>query len=146
MPFLSLLPAIKYFGHFQNPDTFVVDIYLLPAVDFAMRGDCCVNNDLLNELVQDTGRQLREISVLANNGQEPVNIDTFAFCFILEGHFVETLVCRLPRMLSSYSLLKIISSSMIRFSLSDSSLRFLASPLLGSFTSISITIWTKQFS
>ena len=37
MPFLSFLPAIKYFGHFQNPNTFVVDIYLLSAVDFAMR-------------------------------------------------------------------------------------------------------------
>ena len=55
MPFLSFLPAIKYFGHFQNPDTFVVDINLLPAVDFAMGIGRCVNDDLLNELMQDTG-------------------------------------------------------------------------------------------
>ena len=55
MPFLSFLPAIKYFGHFQNPDTFVVDIYLLPAVDFAMGIGPRVNDDLLNELMQDTG-------------------------------------------------------------------------------------------
>ena len=58
MPFLSFLPAIKYFGHFQNPDTFVVDIYLLPAVDFAMGIGRCVNDDLLNELIQDTRCQL----------------------------------------------------------------------------------------
>ena len=32
--------------------------------------------------MQDTGRQLRDIGVLANNGQEPVNIDAFAFCFL----------------------------------------------------------------
>ena len=49
MPFLSFLPAIKYFGHFQNPDTFVVDIYLLSAVDFAMRIGRCMNDDFLNK-------------------------------------------------------------------------------------------------
>ena len=49
MPFLSFLPAIKYFGHFQNPDTFVVDINLLPAVDFAMGIGRCVNDDPLKE-------------------------------------------------------------------------------------------------
>ena len=81
MPFLSFLPAIKYFGHFQNPDTFVVDINLLPAVDFAMGIGRCVNDDLLNELMQDTGCQLRDIGVLADNGQKPVNIGTFAFYF-----------------------------------------------------------------
>lgn len=53
MPFLSFLPAIKYFGHFQNPDTLAVDIYLLSAVDFAMGIGRCVNDDLLNELMQD---------------------------------------------------------------------------------------------
>ena len=63
MPFLSFLPAIKYFGHFQNPDTFVVDIYLLSAVDFAMRIGRRVNGDLLNELMQDTRCQLRDIGV-----------------------------------------------------------------------------------
>ena len=63
MPFLSFLPAIKYFGHFQNPYTFVVDIYLLSAVDFAMRIGRCVNDDLLNELMQDTRCQLRNIGV-----------------------------------------------------------------------------------
>jgi len=72
MPFLSFLPAIKYFGHFQNPDTFVVDIYLLSAVDFAMGIGRCVNDDLLNELMQDTRCQLRDIGVLADNGQKPV--------------------------------------------------------------------------
>ena len=81
MPFLSFLPAIKYFGHFQNSYTFVVDIYLLSAVDFAMRIGRCVNDDLLNELMQDTRRQLRDIGVLEDNGQEPVNIGTFDFCF-----------------------------------------------------------------
>ena len=81
MPFLSFLPAIKYFGHFQNPDTFVVDINLLPAVDFAMGIGRCVNDDLLNELMQDTRCQLRDIGVLADNGQKPVNIGTFAFYF-----------------------------------------------------------------
>ena len=60
MPFLSFLPAIKYFGHFQNPDTFVVDIYLLSAVDFAMGIGRCVNDDLLNGLMQDTRCQLRD--------------------------------------------------------------------------------------
>ena len=35
MPFLSFLPAIKCFGHFQNPDTLVVDIHLLFALDSA---------------------------------------------------------------------------------------------------------------
>ena len=78
MPFLSFLPAIKYFGHFQNPDTFVVDIYLLPAVDFAMGIGHRVNDDLLNELMQDTGCQLRDIGVLADNGQKPINIGTSA--------------------------------------------------------------------
>ena len=53
MPFFSFLPAIKYFGHFQNPDTFVVDIYLLPTVDLAVWVGRCVNDDLLNELMQD---------------------------------------------------------------------------------------------
>lgn len=114
MPFLSFLPAIKYFGHFQNPDTFVVDIYLLSAVDFAMGIGRCVNDDLLNELMQDTGCQLRDIGVLADNGQKPVNIGTFAFClfdflteycslclqtslfrFIVGGQLVETFVCQL---------------------------------------------------
>ena len=46
MPFLSFLPAIKYFGHFQNPDTLAVDIYLLSAVDFARGIGRCVNDDL----------------------------------------------------------------------------------------------------
>lgn len=114
MPFLSFLPAIKYFGHFQNPDTFVVDIYLLPAVDFAMGIGRRMNDDLLNELMQDTGCQLRDIGVLADNGQKPVNIGTFAFCFfdfltehcslclqaslfrfIVGGQLVKTLVCQL---------------------------------------------------
>ena len=114
MPFLSFLPAIKYFGHFQNPDTFVVDIYLLSAVDFAMGIGRCVNDDLLNELMQDTRCQLRDIGVLADNGQKPVNIGTFAFYFfdflteycslclqtglfrfIIGGQLVKTLVCQL---------------------------------------------------
>ena len=60
MPFLSFLPAIKYFGHFQNPYTLVVDIHLLSAVDFAMGIGRCMNDDLLNELMQDTGCQLRD--------------------------------------------------------------------------------------
>ena len=114
MPFLSFLPAIKYFGHFQNPDTLVVDIHLLSAVDFAMGIGRCMNDDLLNELMQDTGCQLRDISIPADNGQEPVNIGTFAICFfdflteyrclclqaslfrfIVGGQLVKTLVCQL---------------------------------------------------
>lgn len=63
MPFLSFLPAIKYFGHFQNPDTFAVDIYLLSAVDFAMGIGRCVNDDLLNGLMQDTRCQLRDTAL-----------------------------------------------------------------------------------
>ena len=63
MPFLSFLPAIKYFGHFQNPDTLAVDIYLLSAVDFAMGIGRCVNDDLLNELIQDTRCQLRDTAL-----------------------------------------------------------------------------------
>ena len=114
MPFLSFLPAIKYFGHFQNPDTFVVDIYLLSAVDFAMGIGRRVNDDLLNELMQDTGCRLRDIGVLTDNRQKPVNIGTFTFYFfdflteyrclrlqtslfrfIFGGQLVETLVCQL---------------------------------------------------
>ena len=60
---VSLLPAIKYFGHFQNPDTLAVDIYLLSAVDFAMEIGRCVNDDLLNELMQDTRYQLRDTAL-----------------------------------------------------------------------------------
>ena len=73
-----------------------------------------VNDDLLNELMQDTGCQLRDIGVLADNGQKPVNIGTFAFYFfdflteycslclqtslfrfIIGGQLVKTLVCQL---------------------------------------------------
>ena len=108
------MPAIKYFGHFQNPDTLVVDIYFLPAVDFAMGIGRCVNDDPLNELVQDTRCQLRDIGVLADNEQKPGNIATFSFYFfdfppkhyhmglqaspfrfIISGQLVKTLVCQL---------------------------------------------------
>ena len=69
MPFLSFLLAIKYFGHFQNPYTLVVDIHLLSAVDFAMGIGRCMNDDLLNELMQDTGCQLRDIGCNCNEGK-----------------------------------------------------------------------------
>ena len=84
------------------------------SIDFAMGIGRCVNDDLLNELMQDTGCQLRDIGVLADNGQKPVNIGTFAFClfdflteycslclqtslfrFIVGGQLVETFVCQL---------------------------------------------------
>ena len=94
MPFLSFLPAIKYFGHFQNPDTFVVDIYLLSAVDFAMGIGRYVNDDLLNELMQDTRCQLRDIGVLADNGQKPVNIGTFASTSSISSRSIAACVCK----------------------------------------------------
>ena len=107
MPFLSFLPAIKYFGHFQNPYTFVVDIYFLPTVDLAVWVGRCVNDDLLNELMQDTRCQLWDIGVLADNGQEPVNIGTFAFCFF--DFFTEHCCLRLQ--------VTVLPVPMIRFAL-----------------------------
>ena len=81
MPFLSFLPAIKYFGHFQNPDTFVVDIYLLPAVDFAMGIGHCVNDDLLNELMQDTG--VSALGYRCTGGQRTGTCQHWHFCLLL---------------------------------------------------------------
>ena len=79
MPFFSFLPDEVTLDISKAPNTFVVDINLLPTVDLAVWVGRCVNDDLLNELMQDAMGSVQGYRYTGDHGQEPVHIGTFTF-------------------------------------------------------------------